>query len=360
MFKNKFRTNKKLFENLTQITQIQNISELKNFISKFDNPIILCDENSRKHCLSLIQVNKNQKLITIKSGEKFKNFKTLQNVLETLANGDAKRNSVLINLGGGVICDIGGLAAGLYKRGICFVNIPTTLTAMTDAAHGGKTGVNLNNLKNYAGIFSLPEETIIFPGFLNTLPQKHIKSGFAEMLKHGIIADKNYFLELVKTKTKNGKILFDQNFDEFVLKSIEIKNSITKKDFKEQNLRKILNFGHTLGHALESHFLKTQKTHGECVAAGMICESYISFKKGKLKKNDFETIESAICKFFKSLKIEESEINKIAEKTLKDKKNTSEAINCILIESIGNAIFDKEILKADIIESLKYYINRCR
>ncbi|NUM32057.1 MAG: 3-dehydroquinate synthase [Bacteroidetes bacterium] len=340
---------------MTRITYIQHISEFEKFINKFNNSVILCDQNSYKHCISLIKLNKTQRIITIKSGEKNKNFKTLEFIIKQLSNFEANRNTVLINVGGGVICDIGGLAAGLYKRGIAFVNIPTTLIAMADASHGGKTGINLNNLKNYAGIFSLPSETLIFATFLKTLQQKHIKSGFAEMLKHGIIADKNYFLQLLNTKIKNDTILIDENFGDFIIKSIEIKNCITANDFTEQNLRKTLNFGHTIGHALETYFIKKNKTHGECVATGIICESYISLKRGLLNNNDFKTIENAITTFFKPLKIESEQIEEISKLTLKDKKNKSKEINCILIKNIGEALFDVEVTEDEIKESIEYY-----
>ena len=218
-------------------------------ISGYSKVAILVDENTKRDCLPKLPQFENPIIIEIKSGEENKNINTCNFIWEQLTAQHFDRNSLLINLGGGVIGDMGGFAASTYKRGIDFIQIPTTLLAMVDASVGGKLGVDFNGLKNQIGLFNNPESVLIFPEFLETLPENQLKSGFAEVVKHALISDKNLWEELTSTT-------FDKlNWEAIILTSIQIKNNIILSDPFEKGNRKKLNFGHTFGHAVESYYL---------------------------------------------------------------------------------------------------------
>ena len=238
--------------------------------------IILLDENTRRHCLPLLET-KNAELLEIESGEKNKHIQTCTQLWKTLIDLGADRHSLLINLGGGVICDIGGFVASTFKRGIDFIHIPTTLLAQADASVGGKTGVDFANLKNQVGVFSNPKAVFVFPQFLDTLDERQLRSGFAEIIKHALIRDKTLWHTIQSVDVNDRSGLTD-----VISQSLQIKNDIVTDDPFEKGLRKILNFGHTIGHAVESVSLrqhKKQLLHGEAVAIGMICEAYLSDRK---------------------------------------------------------------------------------
>lgn len=329
---------------------------LSGIVNGYSNVIIFCDENTEKFCLPLLDLNPEIPIISILPGETNKSAFSLNHIWNKLLAANADRNSVLINIGGGVITDIGGLAAATYNRGIKFINIPTTLMGMVDAANGGKTGINFNGLKNYIGTFSEPDAIYIWPEFLKTLPFEHIQSGFAEMLKHGLIADKSYFEELVsiELKLENFKVI---DWLPLIKKSVEIKHAIVSKDFKETGERKLLNFGHTIGHALESYFINSNLPHGHFVAAGMVCETFLSHTIGKLDLAESQKIILAIDTVFSREGFAWSEDfpSKIAELTLKDKKNKSSKIGCVFLDQIGKASFVNLITMDDVKESLTFY-----
>ncbi|MEM6829454.1 MAG: 3-dehydroquinate synthase family protein, partial [Bacteroidota bacterium] len=216
-----------------------------------DKIAVLVDENTFEHCLPLVKVE-GTSIIQIESGESNKNLETCSHIWSHMTQHAFTRKSLLVNLGGGVIGDMGGFAASTYKRGIKFVNMPSTLLSQVDASIGGKLGIDFEGLKNHIGLFREPDHVIVYPGFLATLPQREMKSGFAEVIKHSLIADKTHW-EYLKTTTFN-----DLNWNEMIPKSIAIKQEVVSKDPTEQGYRKVLNFGHTLGHAIESHFLNSE------------------------------------------------------------------------------------------------------
>lgn len=328
---------------------------LKN--RKYSSIFILVDENTLQHCLPplVTRVKKlaEAEVIELESGEKNKTVEVCTQVWRVLGELGADRRSLLVNLGGGVVTDMGGFIASAYKRGIDFVNIPTTLLAQIDASAGGKTGVDLDGLKNQVGFFADPQELYIWPGFLATLPKREIFSGFAEALKHGLIADGGYWKKLCRTEPEKEK-----DWTSIIARSVEIKLSIVRADPREAGLRKTLNFGHTVGHALETFYLEGSQTtllHGEAVAAGMICEAFLSFKQCGLSEEELEEITQAVLRFFTLIHPDPVTDNRLIELMRHDKKNRSGEINCTLLEAIGKPVIDCKVNPRSIIESLNYY-----
>ncbi|MDL1913349.1 MAG: 3-dehydroquinate synthase [Bergeyella sp.] len=319
---------------------------------------VLVDKNTRKFCLPLLQKKLNTKIpteiIEIKAGEKEKNIVNVTRLWETLAKKNADRKSLLINLGGGVISDLGGFIASTYKRGIPFINIPTTLLSMCDAAIGGKTGIDHDFYKNIIGTFSLAEKTYIYPKFLETLPFAELRSGFAEMLKHGLVADASHWKDLTRIKNLEW-----QNIEPLIKTSVKIKERIVDADPREENVRKKLNFGHTIGHAVESLFLKRKNPipHGEAVAMGMIAETHLSYLENLISKEQEEDILTKIIFFYPKINIEIFKDIEIYNVMLNDKKNTRRKINFSLIKNVGNCIYNQPASKSNVIESIKFYIS---
>ncbi len=299
-------------------------------LAAYSKIAILVDENTKKYCLEKLSKIKYTIIIEIKSGEKNKNLKTCHSIWEQLINHNFDRNSLIINLGGGIIGDIGGFCASTYKRGIGFIHIPTTLLAMVDAAIGGKLGVNLNNLKNQIGVFQHPSSVIINTDFLNTLPKKEIISGFAEIVKHALIADKELWNKIKCIQIE------ELNLDEIIINSVELKNKIILTDPHEKGERKKLNFGHTFGHAIESYYLEkgTPILHGEAIYIGMILETEIS-KLTFLEKNE---IKNYILSNFKLPYTPNK--NELLKFLVNDKKNQSKKINFSLLKGIGHCTTD--------------------
>lgn len=324
---------------------------VKNSYSKI---FLLVDENTKKHCLPIFTKMFDtpiDSLLEIKSGEENKHIHTCLQLWEDLSNLDGDRKSLLINLGGGVLTDMGGFVASTFKRGIDFINIPTTLLSMVDASIGGKTGVDLGSLKNQVGVINQPEMVLIFPEFLKTLDPRQTKSGYAEMLKHGLIQDEAYWDDLVE---KN-------NFTDAscIQKSIAIKNNVVLQDPTEQGLRKILNFGHTLGHAIESYCLENEdkKTllHGEAIAAGMILEGYLSHELRGLSKLAVNEIKKGFSKYFDKVDFTPDDINSILQLLKYDKKNSHGNVNFVLLQAIGNAVTDIKIPEELFHKAFAYY-----
>jgi 3-dehydroquinate synthase len=317
---------------------------------------ILTDENTKKHCLPAFVKNTphidNYTNITIASGEANKNIKTCETIWKTLTDDFAGRNSLLINLGGGVISDIGGFAASVYKRGIPHCNVPTSLLGMIDAAVGGKTGVDFLGLKNMIGLFSTAEKTYIDSNFLHTLPEEHLCSGYAELLKIALISDRAFWEQLSDLGYKD--IL---SRPEIISTAVQLKNNIVLQDPKEQNIRKTLNFGHTIGHAVESYSIihgKNPLLHGDSVAIGMICETWLSNKVNGLSDRETKAIIDKIaasCGKHK-LNIEKSELLRMIRN---DKKNAGSKISFTLLNSIGSACIDQHFSEKLIFEALDYY-----
>ena len=338
----------------------QNSSLIIKFISKnkYSKVFILVDSNTNKYCLDLFLEKHlsgiDFKIVKIKEGEVNKNTKNLYSAWAKISKLGGDRNSLLINLGGGLVSDLGGFVASTYNRGIDFINVPTTLLSMVDASIGGKVGINIGMLKNQVGVFNYPKLILIDTSFLETLPKREINSGFAEMLKHGLIFEKNYYKTLSELKNIDSKLS-----TELIYNSIKIKNEVVNRDPKEKNFRKILNFGHTLGHAIESHFLGKKKTktllHGEAISIGMILESYISYKILKLPYEQCKNIKQTINNNFKKVKINKEDLKSILRLIKFDKKNRGEKVLFVLLYEIGKIKIDIEVPKKIVIESFEFY-----
>ncbi|QIE58335.1 3-dehydroquinate synthase [Rasiella rasia] len=322
--------------------------------------IILTDSNTQKHCLPILLKHINTPIaissISIPAGEEHKTIATCNYVWEELSNKGADRKSVLINLGGGVVTDLGGFVACTYKRGIEFINIPTSLLAMVDASVGGKNGVDLGHVKNQIGIIKNPYSVYVSVAFLETLPSAHLISGYAEMLKHGLIASETYWQAIKAIDFQNAKTT-----EEFIWTSIEIKNKVVTEDPTELGIRKTLNYGHTLGHAIESYCLdksdKQTLLHGEAVAIGLILANYISFHLVNFPKKKLETTTSTILSYFPKQSFSEKDIENIIELLKYDKKNVDGNVNFVLLRDFNNYVIDQKVSNDLIYSAFEYYKN---
>ena len=321
--------------------------------SNFSKIGILVDENTKISCLNKLKdsLDFNYHEIEIKSGEENKNLQTCSNVWGILTKLNFDRKSLIINLGGGVICDLGGFVASTYKRGIQFINIPTTLLGQVDASVGGKLGIDFNNYKNQIGIFREPNLIIVDPEFLASLPKRELRSGFAEVIKHCIIRDEKKLDQILNSNWEKSDWL------EIVKHSIKIKSKVVNEDMKEDGPRKILNFGHTIGHAIETTYMNKENRflHGEAISIGIICEAYLSHKLNKLSTSDLNKIVDIIKNVFDNNTIEYFE--EIVRNAYHDKKNIDDKIRTCILNKIGQCEYDHEISPNHIIESLEYYNN---
>lgn len=318
---------------------------------KYSKIVLLVDENTAQHCLNYVlqwlAVDVPFEIIEIEQGEENKTIETCTAVWETLVEMNVDRKALLINVGGGMVCDLGGFVAATYKRGIDFVNIPTSLLAMVDASVGTKTGVNLGGLKNMVGSFSQPQMVLIDTAFLETLPGNQMRSGLAEMFKHGLIADASYWNQL-----KNLGELTTEDLLLLIYHSVSIKNEIVLQDPFEENVRKLLNFGHTLGHVIEtySHSGKGIQPllHGEAIAIGMILEAYISYKKNLLTKNSYLEIKETLNLMFESVVFTKNDIEICTHLLIHDKKNVNGVVQFTLLSDIGKGVVD-EVVESELI-----------
>ena len=316
---------------------------------------ILVDENTHQHCLPQLITNvealTSAEIIEIDSGEENKNIETCTQLWEVLTELGADRHSVLINLGGGVITDMGGFVAATYKRGIRFYNIPTTLLSQVDASTGSKTGVDLGGLKNQIGLFNDPQAVFINPGFLRSLPNEQLQSGFGEIVKHALIADKEYW-KMVKDEVYYEVI----NWGRLIRPSLDIKSNIVLKDPTEKGLRKLLNFGHTIGHALETFALENNRPllHGQAVALGMLAEAWLSTQLTGLTQEEFNEIQLVIFSNFDLFQFEEADFERILELMGHDKKNVAGKVRLTLLSKIGTGVYDIGCEEILLRESLQY------
>ena len=336
------------------------IAQLVNFVKQgnYSRFFILTDENTAQHCLPAVQQLLNDAgitnfdLIEINAGEESKDIDFCIGIWKMLIDCGADRQSLMINLGGGVISDLGGFAASTFKRGIDFVHVPTTLLSQVDASVGGKTGIDIDSIKNIIGTFAQPKAVFIEYDFLKSLPQRQILSGLAEMLKHGLIFDADYWNQL-----KNSDL--SRPTAELVYRSVEIKNEVVIEDPKEMGIRKSLNFGHTIGHAVETYSLLHDGgqniTHGEAIAIGMICEAWLSHKKIGMSEADLNEIVEVITRLYPKYHLEESWNAELFSLMQKDKKNQNGKINCTLLKKIGHYSIDNICTEDELCESLKYY-----
>lgn len=319
---------------------------------------VLVDSNTYQHCyahfMSNIKKDYAIEVIEIEPGEINKNIGTCSSIWSVLAEYGADRKSLLINLGGGVVTDLGGFIACTYKRGINYINIPTSLLAMVDASVGGKTGVDLGNLKNMVGVISESEMVLVDTEYLGTLPTNQMCSGFAEMLKHGLIQDRTYW-----EKMSDLSKLTTDDLDQLIYDSVVIKNKIVFEDPTEQNIRKYLNFGHTLGHAIESFYLthpeKPELLHGEAIAIGMIMEGFLSAALLSVTETDLRLITAVILATFPKVDIDPNDRQTIMELLIHDKKNEKGNIYFVLLNTIGDATYNCTVSDDLIIDAFDYY-----
>jgi 3-dehydroquinate synthase len=325
---------------------------------RFSKIFIIVDNNTHEDCLqkfmSNLETNITIEIIEIEAGEHHKTIDTCVGVWNALSELGADRKSLIINLGGGVVTDLGGFVACTFKRGLKYINVPTSLLAMVDASVGGKTGVDLGHLKNQIGVINSGEMVLVDTSFLESLPQEHLKSGLAEMLKHGLIYDRTYW---DKVSNLSDQIL--DELDQLIYESVRIKHDIVEQDPFENGVRKHLNFGHTLGHAIESYFLshpnKEDLLHGEAIAVGMILEGYISTELLGFSKTDLNQICKVILNIYKPVTIETVDFDPIIELLKYDKKNEHGNINFVLLKTIGKPVIDCLVDNNHIISAFGYY-----
>jgi len=332
---------------------------LSKFLSdtKYSMFFVLVDENTKTHCLPLIsEAVSGFEVIEITSGEVNKNLETCNLIWNKLIEKNAGRNTLLINLGGGVIGDMGGFCAAVYKRGIDFLQIPTTLLSQVDASVGGKLGIDFNLIKNCIGVFRNPLQVIIDSDFLSTLPKREFLSGYAEIYKHALIFDDEYWKLLQKYPPLNN--INTKELNEIIYSSVEIKKKVVEQDPFEKNIRKILNFGHTIGHAVETYFLERDEKpllHGEAIIVGMICESYLSSKFNGLSEESLKDIISTFGYSYQYRLIPKSAHLKILSFIKNDKKNIAKENNFTFLNKIGDSKINCTANKEEIIDALNFY-----
>lgn len=319
---------------------------------------ILVDSNTRKHCLPFFletsRFNREVRILEIKPGEQYKTIDTCKELWMSLSSAGADRNSVMMNIGGGVITDIGGFVATTYQRGMPFIHLPTSLLAMADASVGGKNSVDLGQLKNQVGLFQDAVAVLIDPEFLKTLPTRHLRAGFAEILKISFVSDNAFWNELRKKNVNNIT-----DWQPIIEHSIELKSAIVEQDQLDLGKRKLLNFGHTVGHAFESHALSkgVSLLHGEAVALGMIVESGLSVRYCGFPAEQADEISTYLKQDFSYEGLfQKSDINDIINLMRHDKKNRNGRINFTLLESTGKGCFNQYCSENDIESALNAFI----
>ncbi len=320
---------------------------------------VLSDSNTREHCVPIFLSKleeKNIQVIEIPAGEEFKNINTCVEVWRTLTDLGADRKSLLLNVGGGVITDLGGFVASCFKRGISFINVPTTLLSMVDASVGGKTGVDLGVLKNQVGVFANPKAVVVDTTYLETLSEREFLSGMAEIIKYGFTFDIHLW-EKVQKMTVTSKTLLE----EVIYQSINIKNEVVTKDPKENSLRKVLNYGHTLGHAIESYFLESEDkeklTHGEAIAVGMVTATYISSEMLGFPKEKLSEMTTNILKMYPKIPLYKSDFEPIIKLLKHDKKNVKGEVRFVLLQDFEDFKLDIVVPEKTVQNSLEYYVS---
>lgn len=326
----------------------------QSFLKAFENQqiLIIVDENTHDCCLEYLITSfpelERAEIMLLPNGEENKVMEVCFQVWQAFTEYKVERKDLVINLGGGVVTDMGGFIASVYKRGLTFIHIPTTLLGMVDAAIGGKNGIDLNGFKNQLGTITQPARVFVDAGFLSTLPPEEIFNGYAEMLKHALIGDAKLWEEIRHIQSEEALIQ-----EAVILQSIRVKTNIIEQDPFEGGLRKKLNFGHTVGHALESYFFQsTPISHGHAVALGMIAESFISMKRGILSKEAYKDIESTIIRSFPMIELNADDVSIVISLMYQDKKNIAGQIRSCLLEGIGTCSFDHHLTEDEIGESL--------
>ncbi len=336
-------------EELASLEQLINSRE-------YSQVLVLVDRNTNDHCLPVLQTMlpslTDYDIIEVDPGEENKNIDFCIGVWKTMLDFGVDRKALMINLGGGVVTDMGGFAVSTYKRGIDFIQIPTTLLSQVDASVGGKTGIDLDNVKNIIGTFTQPQAVFISAKFLATLDNRQLQSGFSEVIKHGLIFDKDLF-----NRCKSIDPTKD-NLDDIVFRSVEIKNEVITQDPTEKGLRKILNFGHTIGHAVEGYSMLHDDVpllHGEAIAIGMVCEAYLSFKINDLSEEDLKEIVSIFASHFGHYTLSEDSYTELLTLMSNDKKNEANKLGFALLSRIGACKYNLYVNRELIIDSLDFY-----
>lgn len=316
--------------------------------------MVLVDESTRRLSLPLLPCLCKAHIIEIAPGDDNKNLDTLKHVWREMEKGGATRHSLLVNLGGGMVTDLGGFAAATFKRGIDFVNVPTTLLGAVDAAIGGKTGINFNGLKNEIGAFAPAKAVIVSTIFFPTLPKQEFKSGFAEMLKHAMLSDRQQYLKLLDF---NFSSIDYDNFLELLRSSIRVKENIVEQDPTEQGIRKALNLGHTVGHAFESKALSDGRPvpHGYAVAWGLVVESVLSHIILKFPSEDLYALAHFVKDNYGAFHITCDHYDQLLDLMRHDKKSHNGEINCTLIKECGTPTINNTINEDDLKAALDIY-----
>lgn len=321
--------------------------------------VVLTDSNTHQFCLdyfnSKLEVKCSIEYKSIPAGERFKNIETCKELWQFFSEITLDRKALIINLGGGVITDLGGFVASTYLRGLAYINIPTTLLSMVDASIGGKTGIDLDLLKNQIGLIVNPKAVIIDTHYLKTLPQEEFNSGVAEIIKHGLIHSESYW-----NKVSKSKIVLDETLKEVIYQSILIKKEVVEKDPTEQNLRKTLNFGHTLGHAIESysHLNKGFKhlLHGEAIGIGLILACHISNEVMGFPKDTLDKLVQVYSRYFVKISFTKTDIDEILNLLKFDKKNTHGKVNFVLLNDIGSYTIKGDVSLETIYNAFDFYL----
>jgi 3-dehydroquinate synthase len=316
--------------------------------------VIIVDEHTHDHCLEYLLTTFSElteaEVMLLPVGEENKVLEVCYQVWQALSEYQIGRKDLVINLGGGVVTDMGGFIAGVFKRGLEFIQIPTTLLGMVDAAIGGKTGIDLGPYKNQLGVFKQPLHVIVDPAFLKTLNEAELMNGYAEMMKHALISDKDLWKELQISSIEE---LMDLSL---IRRSSQIKVNIVVQDPLEQNVRKLLNYGHTLGHAIEGYLLEKKEPigHGHAVALGMIAETYLSCKKGLLSHADMNEVIALLIRHYAVPDVPNEQLPELVSLCKNDKKNESNKINCSLLSAIGTGEIDQFVSDAEVLESFHF------
>lgn len=319
----------------------------------FSDIAVLADNHTFRFCYpDLKPLLPKHTLIRIKSGEEQKHIATCELIWDALTRANFDRHALLLNLGGGVIGDMGGFCAATYKRGIAFVQLPTTLLAQVDASVGGKLGIDFRGFKNHIGVFRQPSAVLIDPAFLTTLPERELRSGFAEVIKHCLIADAAMWDEIRR------RDLAEQDWATLIAHSVAVKQRVVEQDPTEKGLRKILNFGHTLGHAVETYFLtqpRKRLLHGEAIAMGMVTEAFMALQKKMIDQTLLTQIEEYIFSVYGTVRLLDEDIEPILAMTQQDKKNRGHQVRMALLDGPGSCTFDIVVTTAEMRRGLEFY-----
>ncbi len=318
--------------------------------------MVLMDSHTENHCYNKFSLFLPwHHTFTISPGESHKNLRTCEEIWDALTRHQFDRKSLVINLGGGVLGDMGGFAAATYKRGLDFIQVPTTLLSQVDASVGGKLGIDFQGFKNHIGLFQEPQAVVIWPDFLKTLPFLELRSGFAEVIKHHLIADASGWQALQAQKD-----LLTMDWETLIRHSVQIKSQIVESDFKESGARKALNFGHTIGHAIETQRLGTEGhlLHGEAIAIGMVAEAFVSFQQGLITESALENIRDYLFLHFSLVTIRQDEMPRILQNLYQDKKNVGGEVRCTLIKGPGNFVVDYVLGEEEVKAGLAFYGRR--